>query len=241
MLTYEQMLDISLKINRKELFLEDSVYQKLNAIKKQLNMNIVGISFHIGSGAMNPNAFIDALSKARKLYNLGNTYGYDMNIIDIGGGFSVNNISKMSKAINTALENFFPENDKFKFIAEPGRYFAENVATFLTKIIGVRERNGMRDYYLNESTYGSFNCIVYDHTKLKKPSFITSESTDLEKISTIYGNTCDGGDIIATNILLPKLNVDDWLVWDNFGAYTIAGACDFNGIELTSPNNIYVY
>ena len=39
MLTYDQMLDISLKINRKELFLEESVYQKLNAIKKQLNIH----------------------------------------------------------------------------------------------------------------------------------------------------------------------------------------------------------
>jgi hypothetical protein len=28
------MLDISLKINRKELFLDEIVYQKLNAIKK---------------------------------------------------------------------------------------------------------------------------------------------------------------------------------------------------------------
>jgi len=40
MLTYEQMLDISLKINRKELFLEESVYLKLNSIKKQLNIHI---------------------------------------------------------------------------------------------------------------------------------------------------------------------------------------------------------
>jgi len=34
------MLDISLKINRKELFLEETVYQKLNTIKKQLNIHI---------------------------------------------------------------------------------------------------------------------------------------------------------------------------------------------------------
>ena len=34
------MLDISLKINRKELFLEESVYLKLNSIKKQLNIHI---------------------------------------------------------------------------------------------------------------------------------------------------------------------------------------------------------
>jgi hypothetical protein len=40
MFTYEQILDISLKINRKELFLDETVYQKLNAIKKQLNIQV---------------------------------------------------------------------------------------------------------------------------------------------------------------------------------------------------------
>ena len=40
MLTYDQILDISLKINRKELFLDELVYQKLNGIKKQLNIQV---------------------------------------------------------------------------------------------------------------------------------------------------------------------------------------------------------
>ena len=43
MLTYENMLDISLKINRKELLLEESVYQKLNSIKKQLNIQVTEV------------------------------------------------------------------------------------------------------------------------------------------------------------------------------------------------------
>ena len=43
MLTYENMLDISLKINRKEMFLEESVYQQLNNIKKQLNIQVTEV------------------------------------------------------------------------------------------------------------------------------------------------------------------------------------------------------
>lgn len=221
---------------------------------KELGMKVVGISFHVGSGAMNPNAFTDALAKARKLYDLGKTYGYYMNFIDIGGGFSRNNILKMSRAINAAIGKYFGDNAEFKFIAEPGRYFAENVATFFAKIIGVRERRGMRDYYINDSTYGTFNCISYDHIKVPIPKYISSKITsklttkltnnkevevDVEVATTIYGNTCDGGDIIAANIKLPRLEVNDWLIWNNFGAYTIAAACDFNGINLTKPNKIY--
>lgn len=203
---------------------------------KDLQLNIVGISFHIGSGAVNPNAYSDALEKSRKLYDLGLTYGFNMNLIDIGGGFSYKNILKMSKKINLAKEKYF--SGDFKFIAEPGRYFAENVATFYTKIIGVRQRRNIYEYYINESAYGSFNCIIYDHTILQKPRFINNNFTE-EFDSILYGNTCDGGDTIA-NMKLPKLEVGDWLIWDNFGAYTIAGACDFNGIILTKPNKIYI-
>jgi hypothetical protein len=34
---------------------------------------------------------------------------------------------------------------------------------------------------------------------------------------------------------------DDWIEWKNMGAYTIAGACNFNGIALTQPKKLYVY
>uniref|UniRef100_A0A6C0KV45 ornithine decarboxylase n=1 Tax=viral metagenome TaxID=1070528 RepID=A0A6C0KV45_9ZZZZ len=220
---------------------------------RELNAKLVGISFHIGSGASNPDAYINALAKARKLYNLARymkEYDFHLSIIDIGGGFTINNIDRMSIAINKGIETYFPDKklEEFKFIAEPGRYFSENVATFLVKIIGMRERNGAREYYINDSIYGSFNCIMYDHTHIVEPRIIRSTpEKDNEyyeklphKISTIYGNTCDGGDIIVKNILLPILNVDDWLLWNNFGAYTISAACDFNGIELTKPNKIYI-
>lgn len=30
-------------------------------------------------------------------------------------------------------------------------------------------------------------------------------------------------------------------MFPNAGAYTVAGACDFNGIEFTTPNKFYVF
>ena len=41
--------------------------------------------------------------------------------------------------------------------------------------------------------------------------------------------------------MLPKMSCGDWIEWKNMGAYTIAGATDFNGIALTSPKKLYVY
>ncbi len=60
-------------------------------------------------------------------------------------------------------------------------------------------------------------------------------------VSTLWGPTCDSADCIYKDVLLPQLRNGDWLLWPNAGAYTVAGACDFNGIEFTSPGKVYVW
>jgi ornithine decarboxylase len=45
---------------------------------------------------------------------------------------------------------------------------------------------------------------------------------------------------VYKNIQLPALRNGDWLFFPNTGAYTVAGACDFNGIEFTTPSKFYV-
>lgn len=208
---------------------------------RELSMNFAGISFHVGSGAMNPAAFTGAIAQARKLYELGCKYGFAMTLIDIGGGFSVKNFVDMSATIKAALACHFPSAPaatRFTFMAEPGRFFAENVATLLTKVINVRERDGVRDYWLNDGLYGSFNCVLYDHIKLKP--FPLKAAAAPKTLATLWGPTCDGFDKICENIELLYLNCDDWLLWTNMGAYTIAGSCNFNGIAAMQPNKIYI-
>ncbi|KIY94784.1 ornithine decarboxylase 1 [Monoraphidium neglectum] len=41
--------------------------------------------------------------------------------------------------------------------------------------------------------------------------------------------------------MLPELRTGDWLLFPDSGAYTVAGACDFNGIAMTEPAKYYVF
>ena len=220
----------------------------LLAHAKRLSMNVSGISFHIGSGACNPGAFTQAIANSRKLYDkASHEYGFDIGVIDIGGGFSVNNIENMAGAVNRAVSQYFP-TQPVNIIAEPGRYFAETTADLYTRVIGVRKRNEQIDYTITESLYGSFNCIIYDHNHpIPHAVDIDSENGTIEIRqqnspikTTIYGETCDGIDKICDGIQLPEVKYGDWLLWKNMGAYTIAGACDFNGILFTRPYRVYV-
>ncbi len=100
--------------------------------------------------------------------------------------------------------------------------------------------------------YGSFNCILYDDQKpqpeiMRSPLLpvITKDdddgSNEVTYPSTLWGPTCDSADYVYKDIQLPQLRNGDWLMFTNTGAYTVAGACDFNGIEFTTPNKFYVY
>merc|ERR1712127_93931 len=51
--------------------------------------------------------------------------------------------------------------------------------------------------------------------------------------STVFGPTCDSIDVIARSVLLPELNIGDWLYFQNMGAYTMAAASCFNGFTPT--------
>ena len=51
-------------------------------------LQVVGVSFHVGSGCRDASRYELALKDARELFDLAkNEYGFDMNILDIGGGF----------------------------------------------------------------------------------------------------------------------------------------------------------
>jgi ornithine decarboxylase len=98
-------------------------------------------------------------------------------------------------------------------------------------------------YYINDGLYGSFNCVLYDHATitpeiLKCGSRIVSPK-DTRYPSTIFGQTCDGFDCIIKSVELPKLEVGDWLVFRNMGAYTVAAASNFNG--FSKPYTRYVH
>lgn len=64
--------------------------QLLN-VAKALDLDVVGVSFHVGSGCRDPPVFLRAIASARVLFDYAaDKLGYDFNLLDIGGGFPGN-------------------------------------------------------------------------------------------------------------------------------------------------------
>ena len=89
-------------------------------------MNVVGVSFHVGSAATNPAAFSEAIALARLAFDQAASLGFRMTLLDIGGGFSSGCFSlaggaSIPAAVGSALEQHFPPGCGVRIISEPGR------------------------------------------------------------------------------------------------------------------------
>ena len=212
--------------------LEDA--EDLLRMAKDLELNVIGVSFHVGSGASDPIAFHKSVSDARYVFDRAEDFGYAMKLLDIGGGFVDETFELFAGSINEALDEYFPGD--VRIIGEPGRYYASNAFTLATNVIARREVIGNtrneRSYmlYLNDGVYGNFSNIIFDHQH-PVPQVLHSSSTS-EKMTeySIWGPTCDGIDIITAQHFLPGvIDVGDWLFFENMGAYTKCSATRFNG------------
>lgn len=202
---------------------------ELARLAAKLGIRLRGFSFHVGSQARDALKHVEAieacvqlLKKARK-EKLG-----PLDVLDIGGGFPIDyaqrvpEIGRFCAPIRKALAGV-PKD--VRVIAEPGRFIAGPAAIGVASVMGRAEREGLWWYYLDDGLYGSWNGQMYDHASYPIESL---KKSDDQRPSVLAGPTCDSIDVIAENILLPKLKVGDIVVGKAMGAYTWASASEFN-------------
>lgn len=213
----------------------------LNLIKV-LKLNLVGVSFHVGSNCTSSGFFDKAITDAKKVFDMArDKYGMTLNLLDIGGGFPGFNekteiqFSDIAKEIRDSIDNNFKDQkDEVQFMAEPGRFFCTTSHTLIFNIIGMKKKkngdNIQYQYTINDGIYGSFSAVVFDYAQ---PIIKPFNERDEDKLypSTIFGPTCDSLDKISDSTMLPKLTIGDWCFVENFGAYTRASSTNFNGFQ----------
>ena len=219
---------------------------------------MAGISFHVGSGACTPAAFESAIGQARACIDVARALGLEPFIVDVGGGFVPATFDRIGATVAAALDAHFPAESGFELIAEPGRLLAERCAHLVCPVIGKKVGGGggvggaAHQYWIADGVYGSFNCMLYDHAVPPVPILLTGDAKqdvakqdvtkqDVTKVTCkIVGPSCDSIDEIHAAIEMPDMNVGDWLLFPNMGAYTIAGASCFNGIPFYKTPAVYV-
>jgi len=200
---------------------------------KKKNIGLQGISFHVGSESRNPDAHKRAIELATDQCKKLLSAGHMATIIDIGGGFVADNdlFTLQAAGIRNAMR--MKKDAGIRFIAEPGRFFATESQDLFVQVIGKKPaangKNGWR-YTLDESLYGQFTNILFDHQEPRWLRIPQKEGAVGKKSSGIlFGRTCDSLDVIARSDDMEELEVGDWLWFPHMGAYTTVTASEFNG------------
>jgi ornithine decarboxylase len=192
-------------------------------------LEVEGLSFHVGSQCTNLKNYSEALNLAAGVFAEAKARGFDLKILDIGGGFpapyddSVPPFKKLAKMLNSELDRLFPA--PIEILAEPGRFMVASAATAVAQIIGKSVRGGKLSYYLNDGVYQTYSGIIFDHAQYHLKSFNDGPT----QFCAVYGPTCDALDTIGLVEQLPVMDMGELVYSENIGAYSIASSTYFNG------------
>jgi len=190
----------------------------------------LGITFHVGSQTMTPDAFVNALAEVQRLIGKA---GVVVDRIDVGGGFpsvypgmEPAPLSRFLTAIREGVDKL-PVREDVRLMCEPGRAL---VAEAESLIVRVEARRGT-DLFINDGGYG----VLFDaaHLGWIYPARLIGREPAAGEAMTpfeLWGPTCDSIDHMKGPFLLPaSVKEGDYLEIGNVGAYGRAIAGDFNG------------
>ena len=188
----------------------------------------LGICFHVGSQAMTPFAYVQALERARVAIV---DAAVTVDIIDVGGGFpsiypgmEPPPLEDFFGAIHRAAESL-PVSYSSELWCEPGRALS---AEYNSLIVKVEKRRGT-ELYINDGAYGA----LFDaaHIGWLFPVKLLREGAEGEAEGfSFFGPTCDDMDFMEGPFELPaSVRAGDWIEIGMLGAYGAAMRTKFNG------------
>lgn len=215
---------------------------------KENNLNLIGFHMHIGSGLFSKN--YDRVCDAMVEHVI--EFKIDIQAISAGGGIpipykegehgvDVENYFDLWKNAKEKIEKHL--NHKITMEVEPGRFLVAESGIFVAKVHAVKTMGSKKYALVNAgfndlmrpAMYGSYHHI----TVLGD----TSER-EIESI-VIAGHLCESGDVftqadggIVQERLLPKIEVGDFLIFHDTGAYGSSMSSNYNS-RLLMPEVLF--
>ncbi|MET0252241.1 MAG: type III PLP-dependent enzyme [Novosphingobium sp.] len=192
----------------------------------------LGICFHVGSQAMSPHAYVQALERVRAAIVDASVL---VDIIDVGGGFP----SIYPGLEPPPLEDYFrlidrtyeslPISYSAELWCEPGRALC---AEYNSLIVRVEKRRGM-ELYINDGAYGALFDAAHVGWRFPVRALRGNAAAQTEDFS-FYGPTCDDLDHMKGPFELPAdTRAGDYIEVGMLGAYGAAMKTAFNGFGET--------
>ncbi len=198
------------------------------ALAKRLkNIELKGISCHIGSQLTEIDPFVEALRKLRELHRKLKKMGLDIKFLNLGGGLGITyHDEKPPHPLEyaRALRETIGAN-KFTLILEPGRVIIGNAGILVTRVLYTKSAAkkrfiivdaGMNDL-IRPTLYNSFHAV--QPVKMAHSNMFTA---------SLVGPICETGDFLAKDRKMPPFKPGDLVAIMSAGAYGFSMASNYN-------------
>lgn len=210
----------------------DMIYQLILKASK-LNVELYGLSFHVGSQQRDIGSWDNAISLCKYLFDALKEHKIKLKAINLGGGFptkyvhSTHPLETYAKHVTQFLREDFP-NDFPEILIEPGRSMVGDCGILVTSIVLISKKSVLDRYKWVYLDAGKFNGMIETiDESIKYPIFwekAKKSDRNTEKV-ILAGPTCDSMDIMYEKYQykFPKgMKEGDKLFVLSTGAYTLS-------------------
>ncbi len=219
-------ISTGLKENKFGINIEKSLeeYRRARSLK---NIEVMGVSCHIGSQITRTLPFIDAFQRLKMLLSQLQTEGFHIRYLDLGGGLGITykdetppHPVEYAQAL-MALSRDIP----CTFIFEPGRVLVGNAGALITKVL-----------YRKNVEHKAFVIVDAGMNDLIRPSLYDSyhrimpvvEGDQTEITADVVGPICESGDFLAKKRTMADVAQGDLIAVMSAGAYGFAMSSNYN-------------
>jgi diaminopimelate decarboxylase len=201
------------------------------------SIELVGVHYHIGSQILTPEPYLEALKKIESTIGFFEERGLTIKYINLGGGFGIPYKEREKGFHAESLTKTYREISnkyKVKIFLELGRFLVGESGFIITRIIDIKDREGIPLYVVDSGMNDNPRPAIYDAYHHIEPLF---ETKGKRHKSRVVGPICENSDEFGT-YELPSLFVGDLLIIYSCGAYTRTMASNYNGRLLPAE---YLY
>ena len=211
------------------------------------HLKLNAIHLHIGSPIYSAEPYVRAITKALELIEELRGKGFEINTLDIGGGFAADYESDKSPLAVDYAKDIVPLLKPFvasggKIILEPGRSIAANAGVLLSRVQYVKVGGSKKFVIIDSGMHHLIRPTMYEAFHFMWPTNVaaqhvpTQRKTEMDlpglEAVDVVGPICESGDYLALNRDLPPMQRGDLLAVFAAGAYGIVMASQYNSVPL---------
>ncbi|MGE3528797.1 MAG: type III PLP-dependent enzyme [Methyloceanibacter sp.] len=190
----------------------------------------LGLTFHVGSQAVVPAAFGEAI---RQIGQLIVASGVIVDAVDIGGGFPSRYPHSDPPELGTFMDEVVRAADELavkhscELLCEPGRALVAEAESVIVRV-DARRGNAL---YVNDGAFGTLFDAAYSGFRFPA-RLVTPSRRKAKPVAefALYGPTCDSSDYLPGPFVLPDcVREGDYIEIGQIGAYGRVMANRFNG------------